>query len=358
MGKVPKITYEFVKAYIESFRYMLLSTEYKNSHTKLSVRCPEGHEYEVTWNSFKKGRRCPICNKINKGIKLRFSYDYVKEYIELFGYKFLSEEYKNSRVKLKLKCPNGHVYNTRFDTFKSGGRCKKCLNERRKLVYEDVKEYIESFGYTLLSTEYKTAKSYLKVKCPNGHEYKVKYNNFKQGQRCLQCFYEDMKLTYEDVKKYIENCGFVLKSKEYISSDSLLEIECTEGHIFEICWNNFQQRKRCPICNLSKITSIAEKEICEYVKELINCEVEENNRTQIINPFTKHNLELDIWIPELNKAIEYNGTYWHSNKYSKFKDKIKIKQCKQKGIDLLVIEEQDYIENKQKILEEIRIFML
>lgn len=52
--------------------------------------------------------------------------------------------------------------------------------------------------------------------------------------------------------------------------------------------------------------------------------------------------------PELNKAIEYNGEYWHNFKYIKIKDKIKFEQCKEKDIDLLIIREQDWLENKEK----------
>ena len=40
-----------------------------------------------------------------------------------------------------------------------------------------------------------------------------------------------------------------------------------------------------------------------------------------MNPNTDKHLELDIWIPTLNKAIEFNGEYWHNNNYSKYKDK-------------------------------------
>ena len=35
-----KHTYEFVKEYIASFGYKLLSKKYINSHTKLLIKCP------------------------------------------------------------------------------------------------------------------------------------------------------------------------------------------------------------------------------------------------------------------------------------------------------------------------------
>jgi hypothetical protein len=41
-----KLTYGFVKEQIESFGYTLLSKEYTNARTKLSIQCNEGHIYE------------------------------------------------------------------------------------------------------------------------------------------------------------------------------------------------------------------------------------------------------------------------------------------------------------------------
>ena len=39
------------------------------------------------------------------------------------GYILLSDEYINSKTKLKTICPNGHLYNVSFDKWKSGRRC-------------------------------------------------------------------------------------------------------------------------------------------------------------------------------------------------------------------------------------------
>ena len=39
-----KITYDYVKEYVESFGYILISKEYINSRTKLDMICDKGHE--------------------------------------------------------------------------------------------------------------------------------------------------------------------------------------------------------------------------------------------------------------------------------------------------------------------------
>ena len=53
-------------------------------------------------------------------------------------------------------------------------------------------------------------------------------------------------------------------------------------------------------------TSFYEKEIINFIKSIYDGEIIENNR-HIISP-----MELDIYIPQKNLAIEFNGLYWHS----------------------------------------------
>lgn len=62
----------------------------------------------------------------------------------------------------------------------------------------------------------------------------------------------------------------------------------------------------CPVCNprVFKISK-GEKEVLEYIKSVYDGWVIENDRL-FISP-----LELDILVPDLGIAIEFNGGYWH-----------------------------------------------
>ena len=51
--------------------------------------------------------------------------------------------------------------------------------------------------------------------------------------------------------------------------------------------------------------SKGEKELCQYIKSLYSGEILENTRKFIGGK------ELDIYLPELKLAFEYNGEYWH-----------------------------------------------
>jgi hypothetical protein len=88
--------------------------------------------------------------------------------------------------------------------------------------------------------------------------------------------------------------------------------------------------------------SKSELDVLEFVKTIYSGEVRK------CSPGTVISGELDIYVPELNLAIEYNGLYWHSiapgakNKATKNKHKDKRDMCLSAGIDLLMVNENDW----------------
>lgn len=101
--------------------------------------------------------------------------------------------------------------------------------------------------------------------------------------------------------------------------------------------------------NKSYHTSKGEKEVLDYVKSIYNGTIIENDRTQM-KPNAKNkwidNHELDIWLPDIKTAIEYNGTYWHSLPNLIESDHFKKVQCESKGISLITIDEYDWNTDK------------
>ena len=64
-----------------------------------------------------------------------------------------------------------------------------------------------------------------------------------------------------------------------------------------------------------------------------------------------------MWIPLLNKAIEFNGERWHSKENVKYKDNQKQIQCKEKNIDLLTIWYQNWIDNREEQINSLKNFL-
>lgn len=282
----------------------------------------------------------------------KLSYNYIKEQIErIDGYTLLSTEYKTSTEPLSVMCPKGHIFYPMFYNFiKKKTRCNHptCKNikisKSNSNTYEKIKTFIEQYEYKLLSTSYKKSIDKLQLKCPLGHIFEMRYSSFHQGQRCPICSNENKRTLYINVKNFIEQYGYKLISKDYINAFYKLKLQCPLGHIFEMKYNSFHQGQRCPICSQSK--SKPELEIFNYIKNKYNYNVISGDRKTIINPKTNRFLELDVFIPEIKKAIEYNSTHWHTGTYVEFKDKIKQNECKNKDISLLIITHDKWIKNK------------
>ncbi len=77
-------SFDFVKNFIEKEEgYKLLSETYKNARSKLEMKCSKGHEFPMSFNSFKNAKqRCPYCNEHRNEKKCREIFE------RLTGYKF------------------------------------------------------------------------------------------------------------------------------------------------------------------------------------------------------------------------------------------------------------------------------
>lgn len=103
---------------------------------------------------------------------------------------------------------------------------------------------------------------------------------------------------------------------------------------------------KCPHCHAKTFSSSAEKDISEILKKLGEKVVV--NRRSILK-----GLELDIYLPERKLAIEYNGLYWHTTakngKYLSYHYD-KWLACKNAGIELIQIWEDDWLERREIVL--------
>lgn len=167
--------------------YTLLG-EYINAHAKTLVRhntC--GNVYEVAWNNFQQGGRCPRCSGLeklnNEEIDRRIKELTNGEYIRL-------GEYTRTHAKMLVEhnvCNN--KYMVTWGNFRNGKRCPKCLRAE-KLDNKKIDERI----FELVRDEYIRLGEYVGsgVKMLIKHtlcetKYEVAWDNFKQGKRCPRC---------------------------------------------------------------------------------------------------------------------------------------------------------------------------
>ena len=128
-------------------------------------------------------------------------------------------------------------------------------------------------------------------------------------------------------------------TKEEYCSSKVLKYKCLLCDEEWECEDSNPYSIYCHKC--IKLYSNKEKELVEYIKSIYNGKIIENDRTIL------QGKELDIYIPEYNLAIEFNGSYWHSDT---FKNKSyhleKTKSCKEKEINLIHIFEHEWDMNK------------
>lgn len=115
-----------------------------------------------------------------------------------------------------------------------------------KYTEDFVREYLSKFDYTLFSP-YRTAKEHMQVRCPEGHEYPVKFEHFYyRGQRCRKC--KGMaKYSNEEVNEILKKEGCELIG-EYVNNRTPFTFRCSCGGIGRCTLNNFRLGNRCLEC--------------------------------------------------------------------------------------------------------------
>ncbi|USL89488.1 DNA-binding protein [Bacillus phage vB_BceH_LY2] len=73
----------------------------------------------------------------------RLNFEDVKEYIEKYNYRLLSDTYINNREKLDIECDRGHKYRGNFNHFKNNKRCPVCSSSKgERLIYNILKRIL------------------------------------------------------------------------------------------------------------------------------------------------------------------------------------------------------------------------
>lgn len=119
------------KNVLEGNGYKMVSSpeELLTKKTKLKTICPNGHEYEVSYEKFvQQNRRCGKCCNNQK-----LQDEVVRKELSKYGFKWINGEYKNNNSQLTVECEHGHVYQTTYPTIKRYGHCKYCYGYKGEI---------------------------------------------------------------------------------------------------------------------------------------------------------------------------------------------------------------------------------
>lgn len=342
------------------YNYSLLG-DIKTKKEKFPVICPEHGIFYKTYEShIRRAQGCPECS----GKKRYTNEEFIEKCKALEHTQELSFDkcqYINNKTKITLYCyhkdDTGHEHGEFEITpghLLSGEGCPKCrylksaANKRRTI--EEViaianNVHNNKYDYSLI-TEYKNDKIKYPIICPE-HDvfYQAMNNHIKGKQGCPVCgrLKSDKKRTYT-TETYIQACTDVHNGKydyslvNYSKSDDYVDIICPEHGIFKQIARNHLYGQGCPKCYKEK--SGVERELYEYIKELLpNVIIEENNRTILDGK------EIDVYIPSLKIGFEMNGLIWHSDKFDTDKTYhlAKTEKALNEGIRLIHIFEDEWV---------------
>lgn len=274
---------------VHGTKYNYEKTIYLKSKTKVVINCPEHGCFEQTPNSHLNGQGCPSCGELKKEASKKLKIDdVINRCVKTHGdrYDYSRVKYKKVTDKVDIICEKHGLFSQALINHYRGQGCPSC-------------------GKVSMGENQRL----------NGFEF-VKRSRAIHGDK-----YEYDLSTYDNYR-------------------SKLKIICKKhGPFLQSAENHYSSGAGCPSCavRLSK----GENEIFDLITSL-GFECVKTDRS-IIKP-----LELDIVIPELKIAIEYNGLIWHSEKYGKDKwyHHNKTKACNDVGYRLIHIWEDDWNNNK------------
>ena len=350
---------------IHGDKYDYSKVEYKNMSTKVCIVCPEHGEFWQTPKAhISLGYGCVKCGRLIYANKRKLSLEnFIKKGNEIHSnkYDYCKVNYTNSYNKVCIICPkHGEFLQTPHDHLKGSG-CPMCakikIGDKRKISTEDFikkSKIIHGDKYDYSKVEYIDNKSKVCIICPKHGEFWQVPNYHLQGCGCTKCGNEKISnLKKHNMENVVKNFNKIHDNKYdyskvyYIGNSEKVCIICPKHGEFWQTPHDHLEGHGCPKCGIK--LSVAENEIYEFCKKLYPSS-EQSNRT-IIYPY-----ELDIYIPEINAAIEYNGLLWHSDKYKTNKNYHlnKLNACKEKGIKLLQIFEDEYVNNRDIVYEKIK----
>lgn len=229
-------------------------------------------------------------------------------------------------------------------------KCKQWYNDNPDIVHEIVEKRLQTFQS---NPDIQDSINKKRVQWYKDNPDKVKLisekisSTFKQ-KRINNNFSLLLNRVHPDYIQPLLNGDINSLSEIFIKCPICGEYDKHSFHnIFRINSNDIKPNSHnlCHKCYANISQSSPELEIKDIINTMYNGRCIENSRS-IIPP-----LELDLYYPEKNIAIEFNGNYWHDENH-KPKDYHfnKFKLCKDKNIRLVSIYESDWFNKRDNII--------
>jgi hypothetical protein len=266
---------------------------------------------------------------------------------------------------------NKRMYTKRKNLF---DKFNKENNNEYKLIEIDIKDKIITYKHVKCNTTmkknfdtFRDRPGGIRAFCMNAEckkirmeeECLIKYN-ISRSQKCKESAkktrMEVIKKYYYDLKdKFSGKFELLFTLDDYsdrLNKYNKLKFRCLKCKNIIEWWIANGLDPICRFCT-PKISgfSYLEKELLNYIKNIYNEKIEDNKRFYFDG---NHFHELDIYLPDINTGIEFNGIYWHSELEGKDRHYHIDKQnfFKNLNINLIQVFESEWV-NKNEIVKSI-----
>ena len=155
-----------------------------------------------------------------------------------------------------------------------------------KLETNDIRIYLKSFGYELVSKEYTGSKGILIIKDNKGYYYTIVWNSFRDGIR-PKFVHSSNPYSIQNIKLFLKNykIKYYLISDEYKNEDSHLILCDDDGYYYNLTWRNLYKNID------SNHAFVSEKNIysTQNIKLFLNKNYTDLN---LLNEFINHKIKL------------------------------------------------------------------
>ena len=330
--------------------------KYETAHSRVTITCPEHGDFAQLAYTHTAGTRCPECSASSRAKKKLLT---TKEWARRAmlkhegRYDYSQSEYTGLIAKVKIVCPTHGEFEQAAGNHMNGAGCPRCGKHSGKISrthsfaeFKELSNLRHEGRYIYPEQVYTNNKIPVTIKCPEHGVFKQRPDTHLRGSGCPECGNAAKGTKAQlGVSEFLKRANEVHNGLyEYVGLYKGMHvnttIECAVHGLFKQTPSNHLKGAGCPRC-VSHVSK-AEDAIYNWIKEFAPDAVQ-SDRTQI-KP-----LELDIWIPSKNIAIEYHGLYWHTDDRRSDAHRKKYVQCAAQGITLVQIFEDEWRDNAPKI---------
>ena len=220
-----------------------LGPEVTATRHKTWWRCRYGHEWETTYEIIRRGHGCSEC----AGNGRKSAQDYF-DLAQERGFRWLGPAVPTAKAKTTWECEEGHQWEARYSSVRSGDGCPTCANNTRKTP-EDYRLLAEALGLYWIGPEVSNAHESTNWVCSVcNHRWESRYDYLQKNGGCPLCVSDWLK-SAADYRTLAEKRGFEWLGPMVTRVADLTRWQCAKGHMWEANYHSvYYIGSGCPEC--------------------------------------------------------------------------------------------------------------